>query len=76
MSHSYTFQMAGVARIAREVPQAGRDGIDLGCIVEEQLRDEVKQREGAAFDIKAFHKRALDLGGVGLDTLKSSLLGA
>ena len=30
---------------------------------------------GAAFDIKAFHKRALDLGGVGLDTLRSSLLG-
>lgn len=48
----------------------------VGQRIWEQLRDEVKQREGAAFDIKAFHKRALDLGGVGLDTLKSSLLGA
>ena len=47
----------------------------VGQRIWEQLRDEVKAREGAAFDIKAFHKRALDLGGVGLDTLKSSLLG-
>jgi uncharacterized protein (DUF885 family) len=47
----------------------------VGQRIWEQLRDEVKQREGAAFDIKAFHKRALDLGGVGLDTLRSSLLG-
>jgi uncharacterized protein (DUF885 family) len=48
----------------------------VGQRIWEQLRDEVKTREGAAFDIKAFHKRALDLGGVGLDTLRSSLLGA
>ena len=47
----------------------------VGQRIWEQLRDEVKKREGAAFDIKAFHKRALDLGGVGLDTLRSSLLG-
>jgi len=46
----------------------------VGQRIWEQLRDEVKKREGAAFDIKAFHKRALDLGGVGLDTLRSSLL--
>ncbi|CAN5530240.1 DUF885 domain-containing protein [soil metagenome] len=48
----------------------------VGQRIWEQLRDEVKTREGADFDIKAFHKRALDLGGVGLDTLRSSLLGA
>jgi uncharacterized protein (DUF885 family) len=41
-----------------------------------QLRDEVKAREGGAFDIKAFHRRALDIGGVGLDTLRQSVLGA
>jgi len=41
-----------------------------------QLRDEVKAREGDAFDIKAFHRRALDLGGVGLDTLREAILGA
>ena len=40
-----------------------------------QLRDEVKAREGDAFDIKAFHRRALDIGGVGLDTLREALLG-
>ncbi len=48
----------------------------VGQRIWEELRDEVKRREGAAFDIKAFHKRALDLGGVGLDTLRSSLLAA
>jgi hypothetical protein len=25
--------------------------------------------------VKAFHKRALDVGGVGLDTLRTALLG-
>jgi uncharacterized protein (DUF885 family) len=40
-----------------------------------QLRDEVKAREGDGFDIKAFHRRALDIGGVGLDTLREALLG-
>ena len=40
-----------------------------------QLRDEVKEREGDAFDLKAFHRRALDIGGVGLDTLRSAVLG-
>ncbi len=40
-----------------------------------QLREEVKAREGDAFDIKAFHRRALDIGGVGLDTLREALLG-
>ena len=40
-----------------------------------QLRDEVKAREGDSFDIKAFHRRALDIGGVGLDTLREAVLG-
>lgn len=39
-----------------------------------QLRDEVKQREGNSFDLKAFHRRALDIGGVGLDTLREAVL--
>jgi uncharacterized protein (DUF885 family) len=47
----------------------------VGQRIWEQLRDEVARREGAAFDIKAFHKKALDVGGVGLDTLKTALLG-
>jgi uncharacterized protein (DUF885 family) len=41
-----------------------------------QLRAEVKAREGDAFDIKAFHRRALDIGGVGLDTLRDAVLGS
>ena len=40
-----------------------------------ELRDEVAAREGDAFEIKAFHRRALDIGGVGLDTLREAILG-
>lgn len=39
----------------------------------EQVRDEAAAREGDAFDVKAFHKRALDIGGVGLDTLRDAI---
>jgi uncharacterized protein (DUF885 family) len=46
----------------------------VGQRIWEQLRDEYARREGAAFDIRAFHKKALDIGGVGLDTLKAALL--
>lgn len=34
-----------------------------------QLRDETAAREGDSFDPKAFHRRALDIGSVGLDVL-------
>ncbi|HEU0183368.1 MAG TPA: DUF885 domain-containing protein [Agromyces mariniharenae] len=47
----------------------------VGQRIWEQLRDEVALREGDAFDIREFHRRALDLGGVGLDTLRGALLG-
>lgn len=40
-----------------------------------ELRAESRRREGAAFDLRAFHRRALDLGGVGLDTLRAAVLG-
>jgi uncharacterized protein (DUF885 family) len=46
----------------------------IGQRIWEQLRDEYARREGSAFDIKAFHKKALDIGGVGLDTLKTAML--
>jgi uncharacterized protein (DUF885 family) len=46
----------------------------VGQRIWEQIRDEYKAREGAAFNPKAFHKKALDLGGIGLDTLKDALL--
>ena len=45
----------------------------VGQRIWEQLRDDVAAREGADFSIKRFHKRALDIGGVGLDTLRSAL---
>ncbi|MDK1328431.1 DUF885 domain-containing protein [Arthrobacter sp. zg-Y1143] len=47
----------------------------LGQRLWEQIRDEVRSREGDAFDEKAFHTRALQLGSVGLDTLRRALLG-
>ena len=46
----------------------------VGQRIWEQIRDEVKTREGASFNIKEFHRKALDMGGVGLDTLKAALL--
>ncbi|MDQ6755076.1 MAG: DUF885 domain-containing protein, partial [Actinomycetota bacterium] len=41
----------------------------------EQIRDEREQRDGAGFELKAFHSQALNLGSVGLDSLKAALLG-
>ncbi len=46
----------------------------VGQRIWEQIRDEYKSREGADFSIKTFHRKALDIGGVGLDTLKAALL--
>ncbi|WP_309129231.1 DUF885 domain-containing protein [Microbacterium sp.] len=43
----------------------------VGQRIWEQVRDTVRARQGDAFSFKDFHKRALDLGGVGLDTLRS-----
>lgn len=37
------------------------------------LRAEAERREGDAFDVVAFHRRALDLGSVGLDVLRGAL---
>jgi uncharacterized protein (DUF885 family) len=36
-------------------------------------RDDARARLGDAFDIKAFHKQALEMGGMGLDTLREQL---
>lgn len=46
----------------------------VGQRIWEGIRDEYRQREGESFNIKEFHRKALDLGGVGLDTLKAALL--
>ena len=38
-----------------------------------QAREDVKQRQGSDFDLKAFHRAALDLGSLGLDPLQEAL---
>jgi uncharacterized protein (DUF885 family) len=40
-----------------------------------QLRDDVRTKQGDAFDLKTFHRTALDVGSVGLDVLRSAVLG-
>ncbi|MBG6191964.1 uncharacterized protein (DUF885 family) [Arthrobacter sp. CAN_A212] len=47
----------------------------IGQRLWEQIRDEVRSREGDAFDLRGFHTRALNLGSVGLDTLRRALVG-
>jgi uncharacterized protein (DUF885 family) len=38
-----------------------------------QARADAQAREGSAFDLKAFHRAALDLGSIGLDPLRAAL---
>jgi uncharacterized protein (DUF885 family) len=38
-----------------------------------QLREEARARDGAGFDLAAWHRRALDLGSLGLDSLRRAL---
>ena len=45
----------------------------VGQRIWEQLRDEARAKAGDSFDIKAWHKRALNLGGLPLDTLRYAL---
>jgi uncharacterized protein (DUF885 family) len=40
-----------------------------------QVREEARAREGADFDLAAFHRRALDVGSVGMDVLRAAVLG-
>lgn len=47
----------------------------IGQRIWEQIRDEYKVRQGANFNIKDFHMKALNLGSIGLDTLETALLG-
>lgn len=45
----------------------------VGQRIWEEIRDEVRAKQGSSFDIKAFHKKALNLGGLGLDALRMAL---
>ena len=38
------------------------------------LREQVRARDGDAFSLKDFHRRALDIGSVGLDVLRDAVL--
>ena len=40
-----------------------------------QLRDDARRARGRRFDLTAFHRRALDIGSVGLDVLRAAVLG-
>ena len=39
-----------------------------------QLREDARAKAGDAFDLKAFHREALDIGSVGLDVLRGAVL--
>ncbi|GAB3248690.1 DUF885 domain-containing protein [Arthrobacter pigmenti] len=47
----------------------------IGQRLWEEIRDTVKEQEGDAFDQREFHTRALNIGSVGLDTLRRALVG-
>ncbi|MGP4028126.1 DUF885 domain-containing protein [Actinomadura sp. 3N407] len=55
----------------------GRPGQAIAYKVGERIwleaREAARRREGAAFDLKEFHRRALDLGPMGLDLLRAEL---
>ena len=46
----------------------------IGQRVWQRIRAIVQQRQGDAFSLKDFHARALDLGSLGLDTLRDALV--
>jgi uncharacterized protein (DUF885 family) len=47
----------------------------IGQRIWEQIRDEAAAKAGADWDIKKFHRDALNLGALGLDTLREAILG-
>jgi uncharacterized protein (DUF885 family) len=47
----------------------------IGQRIWEDLRAESQRREGSTFSLPAWHKRALNIGGTGLDTLRVAVLG-
>jgi len=45
----------------------------VGQRIWEQIRNDCERRDGADFDIKEFHRKALSVGSVGLNTLRTAL---
>jgi uncharacterized protein (DUF885 family) len=48
----------------------------VGQRIWEQIHDEAAAKAGADWDIKKFHRDALNLGALGLDTLRRAILGS
>jgi len=46
----------------------------IGQRVWQEIRDECRHRDGDGFSLKAFHAKALNLGSVGLGTLRDAML--
>ncbi|WP_034482780.1 DUF885 domain-containing protein [Actinomadura oligospora] len=66
------------AEVAFEIDRyLGRPGQAIAYKLGERIwleaRDTARHRDGAAFDLKAFHQHALDLGPMGLDRLRTEL---
>lgn len=40
-----------------------------------ELREQLRSRQGAGFELREFHRRSLDIGSVGLDVLRDAVLG-
>ncbi|MPV48559.1 DUF885 family protein [Pseudactinotalea sp. HY160] len=45
----------------------------VGQRIFDELRADVQEVEGAGFDFKDYHRKILDMGGVGLDTLRAAV---
>jgi uncharacterized protein (DUF885 family) len=66
------------ADVAFEIDRyLGRPGQAIAYKLGEKIwleaREAARRRDGAAFDLKEFHRRALDLGPMGLDLLRAEL---
>jgi uncharacterized protein (DUF885 family) len=66
------------AEVAFEIDRyLGRPGQAIAYKLGEKIwleaREAARRRAGAAFDLKEFHRRALDLGPMGLDLMRAEL---
>ena len=67
-------QVAVRALLHDQVDELGDCGEEvLGVVENDQRRPAAKARQGAGFDLRAFHRQALDLGSLGLDPLRKAL---
>lgn len=81
LAHEFLTEHCGLGPpgfVAFEIDRyLGRPGQALAYKLGEKVwleaRDAARRRDGAAFDLKEFHRRALDLGPMGLDLLRAEL---